>query len=161
MRATRLVTLIFPRRALFAKGRVSPYPALRSLAAAMICLGCALGPALAQEPAPDGSVTQQPGAVRQRKDIQQPGPVQEIEPQRPGATAVQPPPQCAPQPQCAEGSVAVCTQSGACQSGSNRPEQACLNYACVAKLLPMSPALVPKQPLAVTPKPQPGIVGAP
>jgi hypothetical protein len=140
---------------------VSPCSALRSLAAVMICVGAALNPTLAQEPSPDASVTQQPGGVRQRKDIQQPGAVQQIEPQRPAVTDVQPPPQCAPHPQCAQGTVAVCTGSGVCQRGSNRPEQACLNYACVAKLQPMSPELVPKQPLAVTPKAQPGILGAP
>jgi hypothetical protein len=128
--------------------------------ALMICLGTALcaATATAQEALPDGSVIQQPGAIRERKDIQQqPGVIQQFE--RPAETMVQPPRQCAAEPQCGQGSVAVCTESGVCQRGSNRPEQACLNYACVAKLQPLSPEL--KQPLAVTPKPQPGIVGAP
>lgn len=154
-----LSTLIHLRRALLGEVRVSPYQALRSVAAVMICLGAALDPATAQEPSPNAPVIQQPGAIRQRPDIQQPGAIQQLE--RAPATVVQPPRQCVPEPQCAQGSVAVCTEHGVCQRGSNRPEQACLNYACVAKLQPLSPQLVPKQPLAVTPKAQPGIVGTP
>lgn len=154
-----LSTLMSSRRAFLAETYLSPCLGLRWLAAVMICLGAAFSPTLAQEASPDASVTQQPGGVRQRKDIQQPGAIQEIE--RAPATAVQPPPQCAAQPQCAQGTVAVCMGSGVCQRGSNRPEQACLNYACVAKLQPMSPELAPKQPLTVTPKAQPGIVGTP
>jgi hypothetical protein len=149
-----LSTLIPLRRALLAEVCVSPCQALRSVAAAMIWLGAALGPAIAQEPSPSAPVIQQPGAIRQRPDIQPPGPIEPLE--RPPATAVQPPRQCAAQPQCAQGSVAVCTEHGVCQRGSNRPEQACLNYACVAKLQPISPELIPKQPLAVTPQSQPG-----
>ena len=156
----RILSTLTPlRSALLGKVRMSPYPALRSVAAVMMCVGAVLDPAMAQEPSPSAPVIQQPGAIRQRPAIEQPGAIQQLE--RPAATAVQPPRQCAAQPQCAQGSVAVCTERGVCQRGSNRPEQACLNYACVAKLQPISPELIPKQPLAVTPKPQPGIVGAP
>lgn len=121
--------------------------------ALIICMGVVFGlpeAAEAQEPnAP--AVSPESGATRQRPATQQPGAV-EVVPRRPDATAVQPRRHCAPQPQCTQGSVAVCTEQGVCQRGSNRPEQACLNYACVAKLQPIAPRLLPKQPLAVTPR---------
>lgn len=131
-----------------------------ALATAVICVGAGLGPATTEAQEPEGgAVLQQPGGPRQRVPASQDQAPVVIE--RPDETAVQPPPQCAAEPQCAQGSVAICTASGVCQRGSNRPEQACLNYSCVAKLQPISPQLAPKHPLVVAPKVQPGIVGAP
>ncbi len=79
-------------------------------------------------------------------------PVQPVE--KPAAVSgrtpgVAPPPipACAPAPTCRAPSIAICTSRAAChRSPADRPDIACVNYACAPKVDATAP-LILKQPL--------------
>lgn len=122
---------------------VSPYPCLRFLVAALL-YAAAIGPMTAQAQEPHGQAPSASGQRSPRTPVQDQAPSDQITTgERPSSTAPEPSPQCAAQPQCAQGTAAVCTNRGLCQksSAARRPERGCLSYSCIATALEKGPII--------------------